>query len=122
MLDHISLHVNNLARSKEFYVEALQSIKYEVVMEFPEWNVIGLGADKKPDLWLEGDGAGKSTHIAFLAETRVQVDTFYQAALKAGGKDNGKPGLRPQYHQNYYAAFVLDFDGNNIEVVCHKPV
>lgn len=122
MLDHISLHVTDLARSKDFYLQALGPINYEAVMEFPEWNVAGLGANKKPDFWLIGDGAGKPTHIALSAENRSLVDAFYAAAIKAGGKDNGKPGLRPEYHANYYGAFVLDPDGNNIEVVCHQPV
>lgn len=120
MIDHISLHVTDLKTSKDFYLAALQPIGYEAVMEFPEWNVVGLGANQKPDLWLEGDGAGKPTHIAFVTEERQKVDAFYEAGIKAGGKDNGKPGLRPQYHSSYYGAFVIDPDGNNIEVVCHK--
>lgn len=122
MLDHISLHVTDLKRSQDFYLAALQPIDYGIVSDFPQWQVVGLGAKQKADFWLIGDGSGKPTHIAFSAENRSLVDAFYAAAIKAGGKDNGKPGLRPEYHANYYGAFVLDPDGNNIEVVCHQPV
>ena len=76
----------------------------------------------KPSFWIgEGEPLAGHVHVAFVAPSRAGVDAFYRAALAAGGKDNGKPGLRPQYHANYYGAFVLDPDGNNIEAVCHAP-
>jgi hypothetical protein len=82
----------------------------------------GFGREGKPDFWIGGEGKiDKPLHVAIAAEDRLTVDAFYKAALGAGGKDNGAPGLRPHYHANYYAAFVLDFDGHNIEAVCHAP-
>jgi catechol 2,3-dioxygenase-like lactoylglutathione lyase family enzyme len=76
----------------------------------------------KPDFWIGGEGKlDKPLHIAIVAEDRATVDAFYRAALAAGGRDNGSPGVRPQYHPNYYGAFVLDPDGHNIEAVCHTP-
>ncbi len=119
MLDHIILHVSNYKRSKDFYLTSLAPLGYGLFREYP--NAGGFGVkDQAPDLWLSGSGAGKSTHIAFAAPDRKIVDEFYTAALKAGGRDNGAPGIREHYHANYYAAFVLDPDGNNIEAVCHK--
>ena len=80
------------------------------------------GAGGKPDFWIGGEGGlNKPVHIAITAKDRPAVEPFYQAAIAAGAKDNGPPGLRPQYHPNYYGAFVLDFDGHNIEAVCHAP-
>jgi predicted lactoylglutathione lyase len=96
-------------------------------MEFPkavtgDFDVAGLGSDGKPFFWLAGGGkTTPSVHIAFAADSRAEVDAFYQAAIAAGGKDNGKPGIRAQYHPTYYGAFVLDVDGHNVEAVCHKP-
>ena len=82
----------------------------------------GLGAGGKPDFWITVAPAPVThTHIAFAAATRAEVDAFHAAALTAGGRDNGAPGLRPQYHPNYYGAFVFDPDGHNVEAVCHKP-
>jgi predicted lactoylglutathione lyase len=82
----------------------------------------GLGANGKPFFWIAGAGkASPATHIAFTADSRAEVDAFYAAAIAAGAKDNGKPGIRAHYHPNYYGAFVLDADGNNVEAVCHKP-
>ena len=84
--------------------------------------VLGYGIAPKPDFWVaEGTPNKPPVHIAFLAQSRKQVDEFYQAAIKAGGKDNGAPGLRAHYHPDYYGAFVLDPDGHNVEAVCHKP-
>jgi catechol 2,3-dioxygenase-like lactoylglutathione lyase family enzyme len=84
--------------------------------------VVGYGVPPKPDFWTaEGTPNQPPVHIAFRADNRGQVDAFYQAAIAAGGKDNGPPGLRPHYHQDYYGAFVLDPDGHNIEAVCHTP-
>lgn len=126
-IDHTSLSVSDFAAAKTFYTAALKPLRIEIVMEVPaemtgSVDVAGLGADGKPFFWLAD--AGKTSpriHIAFRAENRAQVDAFYEAAIAAGGKDNGAPGLRPIYHKDYYGAFVLDADGHNIEAVCHKP-
>jgi len=119
-IDHIGLSVSDYEKAKAFYLAALQPLRVVKIMEFPEG--LGLGADGKPFLWL-APGAKQTphAHIAFRAESRAQVDAFYKAAIAAGGKDNGAPGLRPHYHQHYYGAFVFDPDGNNIEAVTHKP-
>lgn len=118
MIDHISLYVRDFEASKKFYAAALAPLGYSVIMEFP--GVAGLGEGGKPDFWI-GSAAevGRPTHIAFRSPDRATVDAFYRAAIAAGGKDNGAPGPRPMYHANYYGAFVLDADGNNIEAVCH---
>lgn len=120
MLDHIGLIVHDYQRSKAFYQAALGPLGYELVMEMGDWAGFGWGG--KPQLLIKG---GSSTtpavHIAFSAEDRETVQAFYETALKAGGKDNGAPGLRPEYHDHYYGAYVLDPDGHNIEVVCHIP-
>ena len=117
MIDHLTIRVRDAKKSKEFYRTALAPLGYEVLMEFGE--SVGLGADKKPDLWI-APGKAEPTHLAFAARDRKAVDAFYQAAIGAGAKDNGKPGIRMDYHPNYYGAFVIDPDGNNLEAVCHK--
>lgn len=117
MIDHLSLRVRDLDKSKAFYAAALAPLGYTVMMEFP--GVAGLGEGGKPDFWIGGGPAGEPTHIAFRAASRELVDAFHKAALAAGAKDNGAPGVRPQYHPAYYGAFVLDPDGNNIEAVHH---
>ena len=121
MIDHLTLRVADYDRSKKFFAEALAPLGYEKIMEFEGF--CGLGAGGKPDFWIarSGEGARPQTHIAFAARTRQDVDRFHEAAVKAGGKDNGKPGPRKEYHENYYGAFVLDPDGHNIEACCHKP-
>jgi catechol 2,3-dioxygenase-like lactoylglutathione lyase family enzyme len=119
MLDHIAVPVSNFQKSKDFYENSLKPIGYEVVMEFE--NVAGFGANKKPDFWIAQGKPGSDLHVAFHCDSRELVDQFYKAAMAAGGKDNGAPGLREQYHPNYYGAFVIDPDGNNVEAVCHKP-
>ena len=121
MIDHLGLSVSDLARSREFYRRALAPLGYGVIMEFP--GAVGLGAQGKPDFWLGAATTPTPTpvHVAFLSPDRKTVDAFHTAALAAGGKDNGGPGLRPQYHATYYGAFVLDPDGNNVEAVCHQP-
>lgn len=119
MIEHIGLHAKDAKASQAFYVAALKPLGYKVNAEFPEWNVVGMGESDKSDFWISGGGTGTSTHIAFGAKSHAEVDAFYEAAIAAGGKDNGKPGLRTDYSPTYYAAFVLDLDGNNIEVVCH---
>lgn len=120
MIDHISLVVRDYAVSKRFYEAALVPLGYRALMEFGE--VCGLGEEGKPDFWIGKGEVGRPVHIAFSARDRATVDAFYQAAIAAGGKDNGAPGVRAQYHPNYYGAFVLDPDGNNIEAVCHTAV
>jgi catechol 2,3-dioxygenase-like lactoylglutathione lyase family enzyme len=120
MIDHASLTVSNFEKSKAFYAKALAPIGYAVLMEFP--GSAGLGEKGKPDFWIsEGKPNHPPVHLAFHAGDRKHVDAFHAAALAAGGRDNGAPGLRPHYHPTYYGAFVLDPDGHNIEVVCHTP-
>ncbi len=125
MLDHIGYPVSDFERSKRFYSEALAPLSISLLMEVTREQTggsahAGFGSGGKPYFWI-GDGrpAGNGVHIAFTAETRAAVDAFYAAALAAGGRDNGGPGLRPHYHPNYYGAFVFDPDGNNVEAVCH---
>lgn len=119
MIDHLGFNVSDLAASRRFYETALAPIGYAVVMEFPE--AIGFGKPGKPAFWIaRRDPAGAGGHVAFVSPDRASVDAFHQSALAAGGRDNGKPGLRPHYHADYYGAFVLDPDGNNVEAVCHK--
>jgi catechol 2,3-dioxygenase-like lactoylglutathione lyase family enzyme len=120
VLDHVSLPVSDLERSKHFYVEALSPLGYELIMEH-HISGVGFGRRGKPDFWIGQGDRGQAFHIAFAADDRATVDAFYEAAMAAGGHDNGGPGLRPHYHASYYGAFVLDPDGNNIEAVCHKP-
>ena len=120
MFDHIGFGVTDLDASKQFFLEALEPIGVSVVMEGPYG--VGLGQNGKPSLWFhEATDKPAPIHLAFAAENREQVDAFYHAALAAGGKDNGAPGLRPQYHQHYYGAFVIGPDGHNVEAVCHLP-
>ena len=119
MLDHITLIVTDGARSKKFYAAALKPLGYEITMEFGP--SAGFGQAGKPDFWIAPGKPGSISHVAFHAKDRKTVDAFYKAAIAAGGKDNGKPGLRAQYHPNYYGAFVFDPDGHNIEAVCHTP-
>jgi catechol 2,3-dioxygenase-like lactoylglutathione lyase family enzyme len=124
MLDHIGFIVSDLEAAKTFYAAALAPLGYEVVMDFEHDGKrhVGLGAGGKPDFWLQqGQTTMPHLHISFRADTRAKVDTFYKAALAAGGRDNGGPGLRPHYHAHYYGAFVIDGDGHNIEAVCHSP-
>lgn len=128
MIDHYTLLVRNYARSKAFYLAALAPIGYALVMEFEQGQIPGMngtfggfGPAGKPYFWLRPSPSISPTHLAFTAENRAAVDAFYEAAIKAGASDNGPPGLRPHYHPNYYGAFVLDPDGYNVEVVCHKP-
>lgn len=130
MIDHITVLVSDFDRSMAFYTAALAPLGYAVVMrltrkeipQLPFEQSAGLGVAGKPDLWLRpSEGPLAPTHIAFASSDRKAVDAFYAAAIAAGGRDNGPPGLRPHYHPNYYGAFVFDPDGYNIEAVCHKP-
>ena len=120
MFDHVGFGVTDLAASKAFFVQALAPLGVAVVMEGPYG--VGLGPKNKPALWLhESREKPAPLHLAFVAVNRAQVDAFHRAALAAGGRDNGAPGLRPQYHPHYYGAFVIGPDGHNVEAVCHKP-
>lgn len=125
MIDHTGLNVTDMERSKAFYAAALAPLGYQVMMELTREQTggfagVGLGEPPKLDFWLgEGSPNEPRLHVAFRADSRELVDAFYKAALEAGGRDNGAPGLRPHYHPNYYGAFVLDPDGHNIEAVCH---
>jgi catechol 2,3-dioxygenase-like lactoylglutathione lyase family enzyme len=119
VFDHIGIGASNLEASKAFFVKALAPLGVTVVMEFPD--AVGLGRNPKPSLWLSAGTVSGPLHLAFTAETRSQVDDFHRRALAAGGKDNGPPGLRPQYHPDYYGAFVIGPDGHNVEAVCHRP-
>jgi len=118
MIDHVGVKVTDYARSKRFFAQALAPLRYALMMEFGE--VAGFGADDKPDFWISA-GTPNATHVAISAPDRATVAAFHAAALAAGGRDNGAPGLRTEYHPNYYGAFVLDPDGNNVEAVCHLP-
>jgi catechol 2,3-dioxygenase-like lactoylglutathione lyase family enzyme len=119
MIDHLSVPVSDFERSLAFYKAALAPLGYEVLMQFP--GVAGLGVKPKPDLWIGQKQVGHVVHVAIRTDKRSVVDAFYAAAIAAGGKDNGAPGVRPQYHPSYYGAFVLDPDGHNVEAVCHEP-
>jgi catechol 2,3-dioxygenase-like lactoylglutathione lyase family enzyme len=122
MLDHVGLDVSDYERSKAFYEKALAPLGLTLMME-PVPEVGGFGDGHMPFFWIgkRGRGPESGVHVAFVAEDRETVDAFHAAALEAGGADNGGPGIREIYHPTYYGAFVLDPDGNNVEVVCHKP-
>ena len=135
MIDHIGLNVRDVARATEFYLKALAPLGYGIVMQVSAEErggspAVGFGPpgraedfqSGKPSFWIaKGEPQSGPMHVAFVAESRAAVDAFYDAAIKAGGKDNGGPGLRPEYHADYYGAFVFDPDGNNVEAVCHGP-
>ncbi len=118
IIDHIGLSVKDFSASLEFYSKALIPLRIEKIMEYEGW--AGFGRDGKPEFWF---GAHSETqtpmHLAFSAENRSQVVEFYHAAIEAGAKDNGKPGIREEYHPHYYGAFVIDINGHNLEAVCH---
>jgi catechol 2,3-dioxygenase-like lactoylglutathione lyase family enzyme len=120
MLDHVSLYVSDYDVAKEFYVRALSPLGIEVVMERDK--LCGMGTAGRPFFWFgQRGGVSAPVHVALSAADRATVDVFHRAALSAGGTDNGAPGVRPHYHEQYYSAFVLDPDGHNIEAVCHRP-
>lgn len=117
IVDHLTFQVSDYARSKAFYLAALAPLGIKLLAE--EDGAAGFGTDK-PEFWFyEGVPVAPPFHVAFVAQSRAEVDAFYQAAMDAGGVDNGKPGLRPHYHAGYYGAFVRDPDGMNVEAVCH---
>ena len=117
MLDHIIIGASDLAVSRPFYEQALAPLGHEVILEFP--GMLGLGSAGKPEFWLREGPVTQPVHVAFSAPDRPTVDAFHRAALAAGGRDNGGPGVREVYHPSYYGAFILDPDGHNVEAVCH---
>ncbi len=120
IIDHMGIAVQDYEKSKAFYRQALAPLGIELVMEVEGW--AGMGKGGKPAFWFgTHTQPQRPMHIAFVAENRAQVRAFYDAALAAGGQDNGPPGIREIYHPNYYGAFVIDPDGHNIEAVCHLP-
>ena len=122
MFDHVKFGVTDYAASKAFFLKALEPLGIAVVAEGVATYGVELSGKDKVSLCLyQTDDRPAPLHLAFVGKNRQQVDAFYRAALEAGGKDNGAPGLRPNYHANYYAAFVIGPDGHNIEVVCHEP-
>lgn len=127
MLDHIGLKVVDVKGAKAFYDAALAPLGVEILMTVGEEitggdPVYGYGSDGRPYFWVgSGEGSTKGLHVAFTAKDRPSVDAFYAAAMAAGGRDNGPPGIRAHYHPNYYGAFVIDADGHNVEAVCHAP-
>ena len=130
MIDHVSTYATDFPATKRFYEQAFAALGYASVMEMtatwnPEWpeqRMIAFGPGQQPVYWVaEVREAASPRHVAFVAKDWAAVDAFHAAALAAGGRDNGAPGPRPQYHPGYYGAFVLDPDGNNVEAVCHRP-
>ncbi len=119
MIDHVILGVDDFEVSRAFYERALAPLGMEVVMSIP--GGAGFGKDGKPTFWIADRELSGPVHVAFTSPDRATVDAFYTAALAAGGRDNGRPGLRTHYHPSYYGAFVYDPGGNNIEAVCHRP-
>jgi catechol 2,3-dioxygenase-like lactoylglutathione lyase family enzyme len=126
-LDHIGINATDFVRTKAFYEKALAPLGITLIMEYGK--AAGFGRNKKPDFWI---GEGKTSfqkaeqlapitpvHVCFGARSRAEVDAFYAAAIAAGGRDNGKPGVRAEYHPNYYGAFVIDPDGHNVEAAIH---
>ncbi|QAY79278.1 VOC family protein [Sphingosinicella sp. BN140058] len=127
MLDHVGFAVSDLARSRHFYEAALAPLGITLIMEVgpseteSRGTALGFGVEDNPFFWIgDNERVGEGTHVAFRAVTRAEVDAFHAAALAAGGRDNGAPGLRPHYGPTYYAAFVHDPDGINVEAVCHR--
>ena len=123
MIDHIGIPVSSVAASRHFYEAALAPLGYRV--HGAETNTLGnaivlMGADEIDFIIAEGEPVSQGVHLAFRARTRAAVDAFHAAALAAGGRDNGAPGIRERYDPNYYGAFVLDPDGMNVEAVCHE--
>jgi catechol 2,3-dioxygenase-like lactoylglutathione lyase family enzyme len=121
MLDHVTIGVSNVEQSKEFYDRALRPLGITRLYAEGE-GFAGYGVGRKAFFWIgRRDIPQTGAHVAFAVQDRAVVDGFYREAIAAGGRDNGKPGMRPNYHPNYYGAFVLDPDGHNIEAVCHSP-
>lgn len=122
MIAHLTIHVNDIEKDKEFYTEALKPLGYALISEHPEWKLISVGKDGVSEAWVyAGEGAKQVGHVAFSASSKDEVDAFHAAALAHGGKDNGAPGYRKNYTPGYYAAFAFDPSGNNIEAVFMDP-
>lgn len=120
ILDHVGFNVSDFEASKRFYLQALAPLGIAVAISGEGW--VMLGREGKGQFWIGSFGASPGPiHVAFAAKDREQVRQFHKAALAAGGKDNGAPGIRAQYHPNYYGAYVIAPDGHNIEAVCHAP-
>jgi catechol 2,3-dioxygenase-like lactoylglutathione lyase family enzyme len=125
VIDHLGISVKSHAQSRSFYLQALGPLGVAVVMEVSKEESgapsdhTGFGMNGKPYFWITEGAVVPGMHLALVAQTRKQVDDFYKAALAGGGKDNGAPGIRAQYHPNYYGAFVIDPNGVNLEAVCH---
>ncbi|WP_426437319.1 VOC family protein [Bradyrhizobium genosp. P] len=121
MLDHVTISITDIERSKAFYDQALQALGISRLYAEGA-QAAGYGIRPKAFFWIGARSTPQTgAHIAFTATDRATVDRFYEDAIKAGGRDNGRPGIRPHYHAHYYGAFVLDPDGHNIEAVCHAP-
>ena len=126
MIDHVSVMVSDFAKSRTFYLQALAQTGHSKLVELPavpggHAQTAGFCHADGSDLWIsQRDPHGPPIHLAFRVPSRAAVDAFHRAAIAAGGRDNGAPGLRPNYHPNYYGAYVLDPDGHNIEAVCHE--
>jgi catechol 2,3-dioxygenase-like lactoylglutathione lyase family enzyme len=122
MLDHVGVNVSDYERSRVFYKGALAPLGFSLLME-PVPRTGGFGSEGKPWFWItdQREPTTENVHVAFAARDRATVDAFHAAVLEAGGTDNGVPGIRAIYHPDYYGAYVLDPDGNNVEVVCHRP-
>lgn len=127
MIDHLGIAVADYAASKDFYLQALAPLGIGIVMNVPKElsrrpsDFTGFGYDHKPFFWIGQGAASQGMHVCFTAKSRAEVDAFYEAAIAAGARDNGPPGIREHYHPNYYGAFVIDLNGVNLEAVCHKP-
>jgi catechol 2,3-dioxygenase-like lactoylglutathione lyase family enzyme len=123
VIDHLTVGVSDLERSREFYGRALEPLGFSEIGPWSDANrEVSFGLEEANDFGLSDRyEPGGQLHIAFAADTREQVDAFHEAAVAAGGRDNGAPGPRPEYSENYYGAFVLDPDGHNVEAVCHEP-
>ena len=119
MIDHMGIEVTDVEKSIAFYTKALAPLGYELVMRFGDF--AGFGIKGKPDFWIGKGDPKNHIHVAFRADGRAKVREFYDAAIAAGGKDNGPPGPRPHYHEHYYGGFVHDPDGHNVEACCHEP-
>lgn len=126
MIDHVGITVSDFNKSKRFYSAALAAVKFKLLHDFPasvtgHTDVAGFGEPPKPEFWIaRGTANIPAVYVACRVASASLVDAFYRAAINAGGRDNGAPGIRPEYHPNYYGAFVLDPDGHNIEAVCHE--
>ena len=127
MIDHLGISVRDYAASKDFYLKALAPLGIGIVMNVPKERTggpsdyTGFGAAQKPFFWISQGAAPGAMHLCFTASRRAEVDEFYKAAIAAGARDNGPPGIRAHYHPNYYGAFVIDINGINLEAACHTP-